>query len=140
MLFQLGSVTFEVWPFNMDTYTRDTGFDFAAKDTIGNRRPREAMGVSDELFDISGRLFPEKFGGTSTMDVLHKMRESGSSHILVRGDGRNMGWFVIEKVRERATHINREGIGRMIEFDIGLTRSDKPTAESYISTLLRLLT
>lgn len=139
MLFQLGSVTFEVWPFNVDNYTHQTGYDFAVKETIGNRKPREGTGIGDEYLDFSGKLFPEKLGGTATMDVLQSMLESGSSHILVRGDGRNMGWFIIEKVRQRASHINREGVGRLIEFDIALTRADKPTPASYIATLLRIL-
>ena len=44
MLMQIGSVTFEIWPFNTHGYSRETGADFAAKDTMNNMRPREFMG------------------------------------------------------------------------------------------------
>lgn len=138
MLMQLGSVTFEIWPFNAESVSRETSFDFVAKDVMGAQRPREAMGEGDEFIDITGRLFPEKFGGLGTMDVLHQMRASGSSHILVRGDGLKMGWFMIEKVRERSTYLDREGVGKLIEFDIALVKGPMPSAASYISTLLRI--
>lgn len=140
MLMQLGSVTFEVWPFNLHEYSRDTGYDFAAKDVMGGMRPREAMGEGDETMSISGRLFPEKLGGLGTLATLHAMRSSGTAQILVRGDGTNLGWFLIEKVSERSSFIDAQGVGRQIEFTISLTRARKPTVASYLTTLLRLFT
>ena len=138
MLMQLGEVTFEVAPFNADSVNRETGYDFASKDVMGRRRPREAMGEADEYVDISGTLFPEKFGGLSTMDTLHKMRQGGTPQILVRGDGLKMGWFLIEKIREKSTYLDAQGVGKKIDFDIQLTLADKPSAGDYLRTLLRL--
>lgn len=140
MLMQLGSVTFEVWPFNADSYERDTGYDFVAKDVMGGMRPLEAMGETNETISINGRLFPEKFGGLGTMDVLQGMRSSGSAHILVRGDGRNMGWFVIDRITERSDYLDAQGVGKRIDFTVNLVRSQKPSPASYIATLLRLFT
>lgn len=138
MLYQFGSVTFEVWPVNAEQVNHETGYDFVAKDVMGAMRPREAMGVGDEFFDISGRLFPEKFGGLGTMDTLQSMCASGSAHILVRGDGRNLGWYMIEKIREKSSYLDSEGVGKLIDFDINLVRAPRPSAASYISTLLRI--
>lgn len=139
MLMQLGTVTFEVAPLNMDTYDRDTGADLAVKDTMGNQRPHEFMGESDETIAIIGKLFPEKFGGLSTFEEVQRLRASGNSQLLVRGDGRNMGWFTIERLRERHTYIDPDGVGRMIDFEISLLRAPRPAAASYVQTLVRLI-
>lgn len=138
MLMQLGTVTFEVWPLNMDEYERETGFDYVAKDVMGGRRPRESMGEGDEAMELSGRLFPDHFGGLSNMEELHVLRSSGTAQILVRGDGKSLGWFTIDKIRERSTFIDKKGVGRVITFSVSLSRSDPPSADSYFRTLMRI--
>jgi phage protein U len=138
MLMQLGEVTFEVIPFNTDQYSRDAAYDFAAHDVMGRMRPREAMGEGDETWSISGKLFPGHFGGLGSLDTLNKMRAGGSAQPLVRGDGRNLGWFLIESVSERSSWLRKDGVGGQIEFDISLVKSPKPSAASMIQTLMRL--
>lgn len=138
MLMQLGAVTFEVYPFNTQGYSRDTGFDYVKKDVIGTMRPSEAMGEADENMSIEGRLFPEKFGGLGSMEAIHAMRQSGTAQILVRGDGRNLGWFVIEKVSERSSMLAADGVGKIIDFSISLSRSPAPSAAAVWQTLMRL--
>lgn len=138
MLMQLGSVTFEVIPFNTDGYSREASYDFAAHDVMGRLRPREAMGEGDENWTIGGRLFPDHFGGLGSLDTLNTMRLAGTAQILVRGDGRNMGWFLIQSVSERSSHLRRDGVGRQIDVDISLTKSGRPSASSMMQTLMRL--
>ncbi len=138
MLMQLGAVTFEVIPFNTDEYSRDAAYDFAAHDVIGRLRPRESMGEGDETYRISGRLFPSHFGGLGSLDNLNTMLKSGTAQPLVRGDGRNLGWYLIESVSERSSYLRKDGVGGQIEFDISLTKSPAPSAASMIQTLMRL--
>lgn len=141
MLMQLGSVTFEVWPFNTHAISRDTAADFAAKETMNNMRPREFMGEGDETLNISGRIFPKKDQGgeaLGTLDTLQRMRSSGTAQIVVRGDGRNMGWFLIQSVSEKSSFLASDGVGQVVEFDVSLVRAPKPSPASYIKTLLRL--
>lgn len=138
MLYQLGALTFAVWPFNTHQVGRDTGADFAAKDLVGSPRSREFVGEGDEQITLEGRLFPEKMGGLSSLDLLHAMRAGGEAQILVRGDGRNFGWYVIEKVSERGSHLDAKGVGRMIEFTVTLTRAGPPAGGRYLFDLFRL--
>jgi len=136
MLAQLGSVTFEVWPLNLHETDRQAAADHVAKDVLGSLRPREFVGEGDDLITLRGRLFPEAFGGST--DDLHMMRVSGTAQIYVRGDGRSFGWWLIERVTERATFLDGKGRGKVIEFEVSLTLSPPPSAERYLSTLLRL--
>ena len=53
----------------------------------------------------------------------------------MRGDGAQMGWVVIEKVDERSTYLDAKGVGQVIEIDISVKRSSKPSNGSYFSLL-----
>ncbi|PZU95580.1 MAG: phage tail protein [Chelatococcus sp.] len=140
MLFQLGYVTFEVYPFNAHETDRAGSADFAAKDVIGTRKPREFVGEGDEERTINGRLFPLKFGGLPSLDDLYEMMESGTPQILVGGDGTNRGWWLITKVHQKDTVLDASGIGKFIEFDCTIVRAaGAPTVASYLSSLLRLI-
>lgn len=139
MLMQLGVLTFEVYPFNADQVMRDTGADFAAKDVMSTRRSREFMGEADENIQITGRLFPERFGGLDGLETLDAMRASGIAQLLVRGDGKNMGWFLIERVNERSGFLDREGVGRLIDFSINIVKAKAPSASALEALLVRLL-
>lgn len=70
MLFALGYVIFEVYPVNVHEISGSVSADFAAKDVLGTRKPREFTGTGDAEKTISGRLFPEKFGGLDGLAAL----------------------------------------------------------------------
>lgn len=140
MLYQLGALTMQVQPFNVHEISREAGADFAAKDVMGAMRPREFMGEGDEAITLTGRLFPEKFGGLGGLSALDQMRRSGVPQILMRGDGAVLGWFLIEKITEKGEHLDAQGVGRMIEVAIGLVRAPGPAAAgAYVSVLSRLV-
>lgn len=140
MLFMLGYVAFEVYPFNMHELSISGSADYAAKDVIGTRKPREFTGEGDDDISISGRIFPQKFGGMDGLSALGDMMRSGTPQILVRGDGSNFGWWHITKVNEKHTYLDRSGIGKLIEFDATLIRAaGAPSVGSYLRNLLRLI-
>lgn len=141
MLYQLGALTFDVMPFNVHEITREAGADFAAKDVLGRLRPREFVGEGDNHFRFVGNLYPEKLGGLPGLAALDAMRISGMPHILVRGDGTNLGWWLVERASERSTYLDKEGVGRLIEYEISLVKAPSaPSPASYLSTFLRLFT
>lgn len=136
MLFQLGSVQFDVAPVNVHEASREVGHDFAAKDVIGAPKPRESMGEADEKVSMSGRLFPHRLGGLGGLAALEAMARAGTPQILVRGDGMVYGWFLIESVKEKSTYLDGRGVGREIEFDISLVRSPNAASAGSIMSML----
>lgn len=123
MLYQLGAMTFEVYPLNVGTVEREGGSDYAAKDIVGAHRPREFVGEADEKVKLSGFLYPHKFGGVAQLSALQAIAKMGVPQLLLRGDGSLLGWFIIEKVTDKHTYIDRVGVGRMIEFEVELVKS-----------------
>lgn len=138
MLAQLGACQFEVAPFNMHETEHEAGASFASHEVMGRMPPLEFVGEAAESWTIRGKVFPQKFGGLSDLGTLHAMRRSGSPQFFMRGDGVPMGWVVIERVTERSSYIDPQGVGRVIEFDISLKRSDGPGAAGAFNALAGL--
>lgn len=138
MLFQLGGCAFEIWPLNTHETQSQGGAGIVEKPVLGRRPPLEHVGQGPETMELKGRLFPEKFGGS--LGELHDMRRAGRSYPLMRGDGSAMGWWAIESVDEHATHLNRHGVGRVIEFSVKLKRSDPDGGPGMFTNLFGLFT
>jgi len=135
MLMVLGPIQFEVWPFNATEYEHGHETSFAEKPVLGTRPPLEWVGDGPEVWTLHARIFPRRFGGLEDLKKLAQARASGKPQYLMRGDGAQMGWVVIEKVDERSTYLDAEGVGQVIEIDISVKRSSKPSNGSYFSLL-----
>lgn len=135
MLYQLGSLAIQVHPFNVDQVQRDSHTDYAPKPVLGKMPPMEYVGEGANTWRLSGKLFPKMLGGMDELDILHEMRTSGQPQFLHRGDGRPLGWVVIEKVSEREEHLAPDGIGRKITVDIDLRATSQPSRLSLFSVL-----
>lgn len=138
MLMMIGPVRLKVAPFNVTSYEQTRETAFVAKPVLGGREPMEYVGEGPAVLNITGKLFPERFGGLSSLGVLNAARASGIQQWLMRGDGGMMGWVVIERVTERSSYLDRNGVGRMIDVEIGLRRVGIPLAATFFSALAGL--
>lgn len=130
---KLGKVQFEIEPFNATEYDHAHSAAFVEKPVLGAAMPLEWVGQGSETWSIKAKLFPHRFGGLNDLKKLYQMRAAGKPVYLMRGDGRQMGWVVIETVTERSTYLDRDGVGKIIDVDISVKRSSKPSGGSYFS-------
>ena len=133
MLMTLGPIRFEVYPFNATEYEHGHESGFVEKPVLGARPPLEWVGEGPESWSIKARIFPQKFGGLGDLKKLYQARAAGRPLYLMRGDGAQMGWVVIERVAERSSYLDAEGIGRVIDVDIAVRRAGKPSNGSFFS-------
>jgi phage protein U len=133
MLMTLGPIRFEVYPFNATEYDHGHETSFVEKPVLGARPPLEWVGEGAESWSIKARIFPHRFGGLGDLKKLYQARVAGRPLYLMRGDGSQMGWVVIERVSERASYLDAEGIGRVIDVDIAVRRAGKPSNGSFFS-------
>lgn len=144
MLCQIGSVQFEVAPFNMHETSHEAGASFASHEVVGAMPLLEFVGEAEESWTVRGRLFPQRFSqlgvgsGMSQLGSMHGMRASGSAQFFMRGDGVPMGWVVIESISETSTYIGANGVGKVIEFEVKLKRSQGPSADGIFNALIGL--
>jgi phage protein U len=133
MLMTLGPIRFEVYPFNATEYDHGHETSFVEKPVLGARPPLEWVGEGAESWSIRAIIFPHRFGGLGDLKKLYQARAAGRPLYLMRGDGAQMGWVVIERVSERSSYLDAEGIGRVIDVDIAVRRAAKPSNGSFFS-------
>ena len=144
MLCQIGQIQFEVAPFNMHETTHEAGASFAAHEVVGAMPPLEFVGEAPESWTVRGRLFPHAYSrlgvgsGMTQLGNMHAMRASGSAQFFMRGDGVPMGWVVIETISETATYLAADGVGKVIEFEVKLKRSQGPSVDGIFNALVGL--
>lgn len=141
MLYSIGPLALDTFPFAADEVVRDASADFATKQLVGRLPGREFMGEGEDTLRISGQLVPTKIGGLTELETAHALRRAGQALPVMRGDGRALGWFVIERIREEHADLERDGVGFTVKHEIGLTKVDPPAAAAagnLIGTLLSL--
>jgi phage protein U len=139
MLMTIGSTAFEVAPLNMHGLEGSGVTEYAIKDVAGAEPPLEYVGEGANTLRIAGRLFPLKFGGLGEYGRLDQARTSGEPQYVMRGDGKPLGWFVIERLTERHSFLDARGVGKMIDFDVELRRSPGPLDGAFFSIVAGLL-
>ena len=87
------------------------------------------------MIHIQGRLFPYRIGGMAMIDVFESQRRAGAANLLMRGDGKNLGWYVCEKLVRTHHYISFEGVGQQIDFQAALARVPVPNGISNLQTL-----
>ena len=135
VLAQLGSTQFEIAPLNAHEFSHDGNADYVEKPVVGRRPPLEFVGEGTDTRTISCRLFPERFGGLSSVEGLQKQRQSGKAVPLMRGDGRALGWYAIESISVKDTYIGPHGVGKVVEVEIDLIRGDAAGGGSIFSII-----
>lgn len=137
MLLSIGPIVFDLVT-NVEQYTREVAEDFARKDVVGARKPFESVGHGDETLSFTGKLFPERLGGGGAFDALMTMMQTASPQLIVRGDGRVFGFYLITNLREQGSYLDGRGVPRMLEVEIKCERCDAPSATSALASLLSL--
>ena len=138
MLYQLGAVTIEVWPFNVTDVGRNGDSGFAEKAVIGRMQVLEAVGDNNDTITLTGKQFPQKLGGLAELELMRAQKAAQVALPLVRGDFTPLGWFVITSLQDRSSILDGSGVGKVIDVEIGLKRSSPPGAASIFGVLAGL--
>ncbi|MBB3937949.1 phage tail protein [Aureimonas phyllosphaerae] len=132
MLYQIGTLSLDTAPFNVDDVDRTASADFAVKPIIGAGPRREFMGEGDDEIALSGQLLPLTIGGLTELETLHGFRRSGRQLPVMRGDGKMMGWFAITRIQEKHVDLDRSGVGFSIAHTITLIKVGPEGASAEI--------
>lgn len=135
MLMMIGPVKFQLVPMNVTSIGHGHETAWVEKPVMGTMPPVEWVGEGPETWTMQGKLFPHRFGGLGDLKVLQEARKSGLPQYMMRGDGAMMGWVVIERVSERSSFLDRGGVGRMIDFDLSVRRTQAPFSGLFFSIM-----
>jgi phage protein U len=139
MLYSIGSLTLDTRPFSVDEMQRSASADFATKPLIGTMQGREFMGEGEDKITLSGQILPFKIGGLTELEMAHSFRISGQKLPVLRGDGKRMGWFVIESISETHQDLMRDGVGFFVKHSITLVKvAPEGASPAILGTILSL--
>ena len=131
---------------NPQDVAEEFGGDFAVKPVLGARQPREFVGPSDRRMTLAGTIFPFRFAaaggsdGQAEIAQLESYANAGEPIPITRG-GRPLGFYVIEKVQLRHSHLSTLGTGRQQEFVLQMALSPNgPSTATALSLFTGLIT
>ncbi|WP_068312556.1 phage tail protein [Polycladidibacter hongkongensis] len=116
-----GGVMFEGQAIGSMQLSREAGNRIARHQVLDGGIAMERVGTGEEPFAITGVLAP--FAGFSALDLMGQLRAiQASPQLLMRGDGRLLGWYLLENLSEKHQYISGGGTGRKVEFTAKFTR------------------
>lgn len=142
MLFQVGPLTFETFPFSLIAIKRQDGQDYAKHDLLNARRAYEHEGPGDDGLTLTGEFLPYHIGGLADLEFARSLKSSGEPQFVVRGDGLVIGWCVITSLEEtHAEAISPDGVAYKVAHEMKLEVCDDPgegAGPALVATLLSL--
>lgn len=126
MLYQIGTVSMDTRPFNVDDVSIKGSSSLPQKPVLGSLRPIEFTGDDGYTITLSGQILPTKIGGLSGVEALNQMRANGITIPVVRGDGRALGWYSIKDVSEKHSDLVRSGVGFVVKYTVTLIQAPGP--------------
>ena len=142
MLYTIGPLRIETWPFNVTDVGQYGSADYAVKPVVGAEQPLEFVGEGANEVSLEGVIWPSERDGAealNSLDILSQMRASGRPQYVMRGDGRPLGWHAIIGVSVRSDYLDVDGVGKRVKVSIDLKRAPRPSAQTFFSLVSRLL-
>ena len=125
-LMSLGQFTFGLATLAPESVGRDTGWRWAENQRVGARPAAQFLGPAVDGVSLQGVLLPELIGDRDALEELRQMGDAGEAYPLLDGQGRMLGLFAIEKVREQASILFPDGSPQKVDFTLDLRRTDDP--------------
>lgn len=80
------------------------------------------VGPGSDKITLAGRLVPEVLGRYGALETLVDMADTGDAYPFMDGRGRVLGHFTIDRVDEVHDNLTEDGMARVKDFTIELTR------------------
>ncbi|MEO0980728.1 MAG: phage tail protein [Pseudomonadota bacterium] len=140
MLYMIGAIQLDTFPFSLDGVRRSASADIATKPLLNGLKGAEFMGEGDDRLTLRGKLLPAKIGGLTELEALREHMRQGAALPVMRGDGERLGTFAIMSLRDSHDHLLRDGIGAEIRYTITLKKVPQNPAisQQILPNLLQL--
>ena len=126
MLMCYGLFVFSVHTAPFDSVQRSTEWRWPSNNRTGGEPAYQFVG---------------RGGGPSSLNMLREMAERGEPYLLMRGDGKVLGYWLIASLNETASELIFDGNAQRIEFQLALKRYDGRYSEyGKLAPLLPLIT
>ncbi|WP_336288540.1 phage tail protein [Bartonella sp. CB60] len=119
MMLALGSFIFSVETAAYQTLNMSYDIPWVEQGRLGRKAALQLPAVANTEFSLTGVVYPDFKGGAGQIERLRKMAHEGA-HILVTGQGKILGKFVILSVEEKQSVFHKNGTPQKQEFTVKL--------------------
>lgn len=120
IMMALGSYRFSMDTAAYQDFRRQTSFRWTEQDRVGRAPALQFLGPGKETLELSGTIYPHYKGGLGQLDAMRAEAGKGEPLILVDGQGRVWGKWVIEEVAETQDAFLPGGVPRKQTFHLKL--------------------
>lgn len=118
----LGMFAFTTDTTLFDRLTRSREWRHERTERFGAIAASQFVGPGAEKITLAGRLVPEVLGRYGALETLVEMADTGDAYPFMDGRGRIFGHFTIDRVDEGQDNLTEDGMARVKDFTIELTR------------------
>lgn len=118
----LGRFAFQSLGFSFQELTRNLETPWADLEVAGRFDAMHWTGPKSESISIKGCLFPEEWGGLSTLEGLRSAAAAGQPLSLVTGGGQVFGRYVVTGINEDRSYMDARGQPRRNAYTIELRK------------------
>ncbi|WP_375669084.1 phage tail protein [Bartonella sp. MR168JLCBS] len=119
MMLALGGFIFSIETAAYQTLDMSYGVPWVEQGRLGRKAALQLPAVANAEFSLAGVIYPDFKGGHRQLEYLRQIAHMGP-HILVTGQGKILGKFVILSVEEKQSIFHHNGIPKKQEFTIKL--------------------
>ena len=124
-MLSLGSFQFSVSSAAYAKLVLTASYPWVSVDRLENTPQHQAMGKESRSISLDGVVYPAYRGaGTRQIETLRSNAAKMEPQVLVAGDGRMLGKWVVKKIGETGSDFFSDGTPRKQEFSLEMERFD----------------
>lgn len=127
ILLLLGPFRFSLSTTAYDEMSRSSQWDWPEVPRVGAMPALQFTGPRNETISMTGRIIPGFTGGVEQLAQMRMLAGLGIPLFLVDGMGRVHGNWVIESVNDAGTAHFKDGMPRIVQFDVSLKKYNDGT-------------
>ncbi|MGE8942712.1 phage tail protein [Leptospira interrogans] len=116
----LGGHAFRALGFSLTDLSRNLQTPWSELEVAARFDALHWTGPKSETVSIRGVLFPEEWGGLSTLERLRSSAAAGSVMSLVTGGGQILGRYVLVSISEDRSFLDARGVPRRDAYTLEL--------------------
>ncbi|GAA5102144.1 phage tail protein [Bartonella acomydis] len=119
MMLALGNFIFSIETAAYQALDMTYNIPWVEQGRLRHKAALQLPAVANAEFSLTGVIYPDFKGGYRQLEYLRQMAHDGP-HILVTGQGKILGKFVILSVKEKQSFFHQNGAPKKQEFTINL--------------------
>jgi phage protein U len=125
MMMCLGNFVFGLDTMAFQELQRQNEWKHPSTSRVHARDAHQYTGPGEDTINLTGWFSPSLAGNPASFDELRELGDKGEGYVLVDGEGKVYGAYVINSLSESQNNVGKTGQANRFEFTIKLTRVDE---------------